>query len=115
MALQARSVKEEAKRLGEKLSVFYCIDEYSKLPDVDGAAVQKMDDDLTAAADIVFACNQKLIDAVPSLAMVDVELRQRDKIRLAIHIQSKIFRDFLHRILPDVAHHQVVEIVAQGR
>jgi len=56
-----------ARRLGEKLTVFYCIDEYSKLPDVDGAAVQKMDDELTAAADIVFACNQKLIDARQSI------------------------------------------------
>jgi glycosyltransferase involved in cell wall biosynthesis len=56
-----------AKHLGEKLTVFYCIDEYSKLPDVDGIAVQKMDDELTAAADIVFACNQKLIDTHRSL------------------------------------------------
>jgi glycosyltransferase involved in cell wall biosynthesis len=56
-----------AKHLGEKLTVFYCIDEYSKLPDVDGLAVQKMDDELTAAADIVFACNQKLVDTHRSL------------------------------------------------
>jgi glycosyltransferase involved in cell wall biosynthesis len=56
-----------AKRLGEKLTVFYCIDEYSKLPDVDGIAVQAMDDQLTAAADIVFVCNQKLMDARQSL------------------------------------------------
>jgi glycosyltransferase involved in cell wall biosynthesis len=51
-----------AKHLGEKLTVFYCIDEYSKLPDVDVTAVQAMDDELTRAADIVFACNQKLVD-----------------------------------------------------
>jgi glycosyltransferase involved in cell wall biosynthesis len=56
-----------AKHLGEKLTVFYCIDEYSKLPGVDGIAVQKMDDELTAAADIVFACNQKLVDTHRSL------------------------------------------------
>jgi glycosyltransferase involved in cell wall biosynthesis len=56
-----------AKHLGEKLTVFYCIDEYSTLPDVDGPAVQKMDDELTVAADIVFACNQKLVDAHRSL------------------------------------------------
>jgi glycosyltransferase involved in cell wall biosynthesis len=49
--------------LGEKLTVFYCIDDYSKLPDVDGVAVQAMDDELTSAADIVFACNQPLADA----------------------------------------------------
>ena len=51
-----------AKQMGEKLTVFYCIDEYSKLPDVDVTAVQAMDDELTTAADIVFACNQKLVD-----------------------------------------------------
>ncbi len=51
-----------AKKMGEKLTVFYCIDEYSKLPDVDVTAVQAMDDELTRAADIVFACNQKLVD-----------------------------------------------------
>ncbi len=56
-----------AKQLGEKLTVFYCIDEYSKLPDVDSKAVQAMDDELTRAADIVFACNQKLIDTHHSL------------------------------------------------
>jgi glycosyltransferase involved in cell wall biosynthesis len=51
-----------AKKLGEKLTVFYCIDEYSKLPDVDGTAVQAMDNELTAAADIVFTCNQSLLE-----------------------------------------------------
>lgn len=52
-----------AKNLGEKLTIFYCIDDYSKLPDVDGISIQAMDDDLTASADIVFACNQSLVDA----------------------------------------------------
>ncbi len=56
-----------AKQLGEKLTVFYCIDEYSKLPDVDATAVQKMDDQLTKAADIVFACSQKLVEGHRSL------------------------------------------------
>lgn len=56
-----------AKTLGEKLTVFYCIDDYSKLPDVDGLAVGAMDRELTAAADIVFACNQSLVDARSSI------------------------------------------------
>lgn len=51
-----------AKHLAEKLTVFYCIDEYSKLPDVDGKAVQAMDDELTVAADIVFVCSQGLLE-----------------------------------------------------
>jgi glycosyltransferase involved in cell wall biosynthesis len=52
-----------AKHLGEKLTVFYCIDEYSKMPDVDGTSVQAMDDELTKAADIVFVCNQSLLES----------------------------------------------------
>lgn len=52
-----------AKNLGEKLTVFYCIDEYSKMPDVDGTSVQAMDDELTRRADIVFACNQSLLES----------------------------------------------------
>ena len=52
-----------AKHMGEKLTVFYCIDEYSKMPDVDGTSVQAMDDELTRAADIVFVCNQSLLDS----------------------------------------------------
>ena len=52
-----------ANNLGEKLTVFYCIDDYSKLPDVDGIAVKQMDDELTAASDIVFACNEPLAEA----------------------------------------------------
>lgn len=50
-----------ARDLGEKLTVFYCIDDYSKLPDVDGIAVRAMDDQLTTDADIVFACNESLL------------------------------------------------------
>jgi glycosyltransferase involved in cell wall biosynthesis len=52
-----------AGQLGEKLTVFYCIDDYSRLPDVDTASVRAMDDQLTSASDIVFACNQALADA----------------------------------------------------
>ena len=51
-----------AKQLDEQLTVFYCIDDYSNLPDVDSNAIQQMDDKLTAAADIVFAANQSLMD-----------------------------------------------------
>ncbi len=56
-----------AKNMGEKLTVFYCIDEYSKMPDVDGTSVQAMDDELTRNADIVFACNQSLLESHRSL------------------------------------------------
>ncbi|MGH9606120.1 MAG: hypothetical protein ACRD3N_10535, partial [Terracidiphilus sp.] len=56
-----------AKQLGEKLTVFYCIDDYSKLPGVDGILVKAMDDELTAAADIVFTCNRSLLESHSSL------------------------------------------------
>ncbi len=51
-----------ARQLGEEQTVFYCIDDYSRLPDVDGVAIQAMDDALTSAADIVFTCNQGLLE-----------------------------------------------------
>ena len=51
-----------ARQLGEKLTVFYCVDDYSKLPGVDEFAVQDMDDKLTATADIVFTCNRRLME-----------------------------------------------------
>ena len=51
-----------AKNLGESLTVYYCVDEYSKYPDVDAVAIKKLDDDLVRAADIVFTCNQPLLD-----------------------------------------------------
>jgi glycosyltransferase involved in cell wall biosynthesis len=51
-----------AKKMGEKLTVFYCIDEYSKMPDMDVSTVQAMDDELTIAADIVFTCNLSLLE-----------------------------------------------------
>src|SRR5262245_57471218 len=41
-------------RLNERLSVYYCIDDYATLPDVDQQAVRAMDDELTRKADLVF-------------------------------------------------------------
>lgn len=49
-----------AGTMGERLSVYYCIDDYASLPDVDAAAVRAMDDELTRKADIVFVASQTL-------------------------------------------------------
>src|SRR5438045_4083846 len=38
-------------RLKEQLSVYYCIDDYATLPDVNQAAVRRMDEELTRKAD----------------------------------------------------------------
>jgi glycosyltransferase involved in cell wall biosynthesis len=48
-------------RLGERLSVYYCIDDYASLPDVDTSAVRRMDDELTRRADLVFVASETLL------------------------------------------------------
>lgn len=50
-----------AGHLGERLSVYYCIDDYAALPDVDVAAVRRMDDELTRAVDLVFVASDTLL------------------------------------------------------
>ncbi|HRP08409.1 MAG TPA: glycosyltransferase, partial [Gemmatimonadales bacterium] len=52
-----------AGRLGEDLSVYYCVDDFAAFPGVDAVAVQQMDDTLTAAADLVFVSSDTLLDA----------------------------------------------------
>jgi glycosyltransferase involved in cell wall biosynthesis len=49
-----------AGRLGEQLSVYYCIDDYASLPDVDAQAVRAMDEELTRRADLVFIASETL-------------------------------------------------------
>ena len=49
-----------AGRLGERLSVYYCIDDYASLPDVNSQAVRAMDEELTRRADRVFIASETL-------------------------------------------------------
>ena len=49
-------------RLGERLSVYYCIDDYATLPDVDHDAIRAMDDELTRKADLVFVSAESLLE-----------------------------------------------------
>lgn len=49
-------------RLGERLSVYYCIDDYASLPDVDAEAVRAMDEELTRRADLVFVASETLLE-----------------------------------------------------
>jgi glycosyltransferase involved in cell wall biosynthesis len=51
-----------AGELGERLSVYYCIDDYASLPDVDPEAVRRMDDELTRKADLVFVASGTLLE-----------------------------------------------------
>ena len=48
--------------LGEKLSVYYCIDDYASLPDVDVLAVREMDEEMTRKADLVFVASETLLE-----------------------------------------------------
>ena len=50
-------------QLGDRLSVYYCIDDYASLPDVDPAAVRDMDDELTRRADLVFVASETLLES----------------------------------------------------
>ena len=47
--------------LGERLSVYYCIDDYAALPDVNPDAVRAMDEELTRKADLVFVASDTLL------------------------------------------------------
>jgi len=51
-----------AGRLGERLVVYYCIDDYAAFPGVDAASIQALDDDLTRRADIVFVAASALVE-----------------------------------------------------
>jgi len=50
-----------AGALAEDLIVYYCIDDYAALPDVDPREVARMDDDLTRRADQVFVASSTLL------------------------------------------------------
>lgn len=47
--------------LGESLSIYYCIDDYAALPDVDATAVRLMDRELTRKVDMVFVASDTLV------------------------------------------------------
>ena len=51
-----------ARQLGEKFVVYYCIDDYSGLPDVDCGEIARLDAGLTRAADQIFAASTTLLE-----------------------------------------------------
>ena len=53
---------ELAGHLGESFVVYYCIDDYSGLPDVDQEEIARLDDGLTRAADQVFVASTTLLE-----------------------------------------------------
>lgn len=52
-----------AGAFGEALVVYYCIDDYAALPDVDAATVTEMDARLTDRADVVFVASSLLLES----------------------------------------------------
>lgn len=54
-------------KLGESLSVYYCIDDYSALPNVNETAVRAMDEETTRKADLVFVASATLLESKRSL------------------------------------------------
>lgn len=74
-----------ANQLGERLSVYYCIDDYAAHPGVDPDQIGRLDAELTRAADLVFVAPPPLLDAkralnprtFPAPHGVDVELFAR--------------------------------------
>jgi glycosyltransferase involved in cell wall biosynthesis len=57
-----------AGRFQETLIVYYCIDDYAALPDVDATAVARMDTDLMRRADQVFVASGRLIESKRALS-----------------------------------------------
>lgn len=49
--------------LGERLSVYYCIDDYAALPDVNADVVRAMDEEMTRKADLVFIASDTLLES----------------------------------------------------
>lgn len=56
-----------AGQLGESMSVFYCIDDYSTLPGVNAAQVKAMDETLSRRVDLIYACSPSLVEAKQTL------------------------------------------------
>jgi glycosyltransferase involved in cell wall biosynthesis len=74
-----------AGRLGEEFVVYYCIDDYASLPDIDSRAIGQMDQDLARRADQVFVSSPALVEPKRKINLtteysphgVDVSLFQR--------------------------------------
>lgn len=51
-----------ARRLGESLCVYYCIDDYAAHPGVDSALIEQRDRELSATADLLFVAPPALLE-----------------------------------------------------
>jgi glycosyltransferase involved in cell wall biosynthesis len=51
-----------AGKLGEALTVYYCVDDYAAFPGVDAASIREIDEQLTRQAAVVFVASSALLD-----------------------------------------------------
>ena len=52
-----------AGKLGDRLTVYYCVDDYAAFPGVDTATIRKIDDELTRRASVLFVTSPVLLEA----------------------------------------------------
>ena len=57
-----------AGRLGEDLTVQYCVDDYASFPGVDAAAIATMDEALSRSADLVFVTSETMVARKQAMA-----------------------------------------------
>jgi glycosyltransferase involved in cell wall biosynthesis len=50
-------------KLGEDVAVYYCIDDYAALPDINEDAVRQMDEEMTRRASLVFVASDTLLES----------------------------------------------------
>src|SRR5262245_50927247 len=73
-----------ANAFGEAAVVYYCVDDYAALPDVDSHAVEAMDAHLTSRADQVFVASSRMLQA---------KRRLKPSTELALHgVDVALFR-----------------------
>ena len=63
----APHVASLAGRLGESLTVYYCVDDYASMPNVDVAAVRAMDETLARKRNLVFVTSETLLEKKAAL------------------------------------------------
>jgi glycosyltransferase involved in cell wall biosynthesis len=51
-----------AGKVGDELVVYYVVDDYAALAQMDASRIQRLDDELTARADVVFVCSETLLN-----------------------------------------------------
>jgi len=109
-----------AGQVGDEFVVYYCIDDYASLAQMDAARIQALDDGLSRRANIVFVSSQSLLDRKLSLSRavqysphgVDFDLFGQ-----ALHPATVIpesARDLPHPVIGyfgSIAHHTDIETI----